>query len=246
MRLPAVISTGALFVVLGVFVSRLWGGLSAFVAVLLVVISAPLWPLTNDVSDVPQYLALALLTVAITSTALSNPVGSMRRWYRDPAWLVAIGCAATLWTYYTGALLVASVAITVAIHDRRRRWIIPAILTARLCYAPTKYGLRTIQQDTHTRALAEQFPLHHWGQWSVPEYITAVLELIGPTPWLAVLPAVFGFAQTARRRWTPLHTLTVVWLTASVGVVLGSPSTCLLYTSPSPRDRTRSRMPSSA
>ena len=30
------------------------------------------------------------------------------------------------------------------------------------------------------------------------------------------------------------------------GVVLGPASTCLLYTSPSPRDRTRSRMPSSA
>ena len=29
-------------------------------------------------------------------------------------------------------------------------------------------------------------------------------------------------------------------------ISVGSPSTCLLYTSPSPRDRTRSRMPSSA
>ena len=32
----------------------------------------------------------------------------------------------------------------------------------------------------------------------------------------------------------------------SVGVYLTLPQTCLLYTSPSPRDRTRSRMPSSA
>ena len=32
----------------------------------------------------------------------------------------------------------------------------------------------------------------------------------------------------------------------SVGIVDGKPVTCLLYTSPSPRDRTRSRMPSSA
>ena len=31
-----------------------------------------------------------------------------------------------------------------------------------------------------------------------------------------------------------------------VNVMRGGPSTCLLYTSPSPRDRTRSRMPSSA
>ena len=32
----------------------------------------------------------------------------------------------------------------------------------------------------------------------------------------------------------------------SIPPVAGSPTTCLLYTSPSPRDRTRSRMPSSA
>ena len=29
-------------------------------------------------------------------------------------------------------------------------------------------------------------------------------------------------------------------------IIFSSPATCLLYTSPSPRDRTRSRMPSSA
>ena len=32
----------------------------------------------------------------------------------------------------------------------------------------------------------------------------------------------------------------------SLGIPLNTDSTCLLYTSPSPRDRTRSRMPSSA
>ena len=35
-------------------------------------------------------------------------------------------------------------------------------------------------------------------------------------------------------------------LSATCHSNLGSDSTCLLYTSPSPRDRTRSRMPSSA
>ena len=35
---------------------------------------------------------------------------------------------------------------------------------------------------------------------------------------------------------------TALW----VALVLGLINTCLLYTSPSPRDRTRSRMPSSA
>ena len=35
-------------------------------------------------------------------------------------------------------------------------------------------------------------------------------------------------------------------LTAAITKVLAESSGCLLYTSPSPRDRTRSRMPSSA
>ena len=36
------------------------------------------------------------------------------------------------------------------------------------------------------------------------------------------------------------------WLRLALDVMWGIPSICLLYTSPSPRDRTRSRMPSSA
>ena len=39
------------------------------------------------------------------------------------------------------------------------------------------------------------------------------------------------------------HDLPIIKINENLDVV---PSTCLLYTSPSPRDRTRSRMPSSA
>ena len=40
---------------------------------------------------------------------------------------------------------------------------------------------------------------------------------------------------------------TVLWFVMiAVVLVLGRSAICLLYTSPSPRDRTRSRMPSSA
>ena len=38
----------------------------------------------------------------------------------------------------------------------------------------------------------------------------------------------------------------VKYLYHEIGKILGLDKTCLLYTSPSPRDRTRSRMPSSA
>ena len=40
--------------------------------------------------------------------------------------------------------------------------------------------------------------------------------------------------------------LVLALLFTSIGCSAESPLTCLLYTSPSPRDRTRSRMPSSA
>ena len=44
-----------------------------------------------------------------------------------------------------------------------------------------------------------------------------------------------------------LVTRSIVQLPAALAVMLGADvGTCLLYTSPSPRDRTRSRMPSSA
>jgi hypothetical protein len=45
-----------------------------------------------------------------------------------------------------------------------------------------------------------------------------------------------GFAKTERALCPPENTI----------LITGEPPTCLLYTSPSPRDRTRSRMPSSA
>ena len=59
-------------------------------------------------------------------------------------------------------------------------------------------------------------------------------------PWIASM-IVVGKARTQMAERTALH--------LDVGhrhVFLGGDRGCLLYTSPSPRDRTRSRMPSSA
>ena len=53
---------------------------------------------------------------------------------------------------------------------------------------------------------------------------------------------VLAYGQTsAGKSWTMEGPS--IWDTASQGII---PRSCLLYTSPSPRDRTRSRMPSSA
>ena len=54
---------------------------------------------------------------------------------------------------------------------------------------------------------------------------------------VSVIPSLIHFACSGRQ-----------WIGRQVEEqdLLDAPSTCLLYTSPSPRDRTRSRMPSSA
>ena len=44
-----------------------------------------------------------------------------------------------------------------------------------------------------------------------------------------------------------VHSASIAWARGEARVTIEyDPGTCLLYTSPSPRDRTRSRMPSSA
>ena len=55
---------------------------------------------------------------------------------------------------------------------------------------------------------------------------------------------VVGYLRWAWRQLTSMRTALFLLLLLAVGAVPGS--VCLLYTSPSPRDRTRSRMPSSA
>ena len=59
-------------------------------------------------------------------------------------------------------------------------------------------------------------------------FLTVTLILCGLTAWLLIWPA---YQNPSARMYTSK---------------LGYAAVCLLYTSPSPRDRTRSRMPSSA
>ena len=54
--------------------------------------------------------------------------------------------------------------------------------------------------------------------------------------------AIFGMSMTEKQGGSDVRANTTVAVPAGTG----GPGTCLLYTSPSPRDRTRSRMPSSA
>ena len=66
----------------------------------------------------------------------------------------------------------------------------------------------------------------------------------------AQAPAQFQTGYNPQTNWTPDLTVDPTSIDSSyvdVGAAPApAPNTCLLYTSPSPRDRTRSRMPSSA
>ena len=81
---------------------------------------------------------------------------------------------------------------------------------------------------------------------------------LGDRTWLDRIP-VYGWIRLRRhhdKAWTWIRPMLidVVWIIGLPwfwhwqlgGGLLGFNSGCLLYTSPSPRDRTRSRMPSSA
>ena len=64
-----------------------------------------------------------------------------------------------------------------------------------------------------------------------------------PLAWSAVVIISFGLVMTINFYWINAQDEQTTFIIASTGILLYS---CLLYTSPSPRDRTRSRMPSSA
>src|SRR5664280_2261681 len=86
-----------------------------------------------------------------------------------------------------------------------------------------------------------------YGRW-MPVHMN--LQLYGwcSLPLVGFLFEVYGCRREAIARWAS----PILWLwSAALGIgaiswLNGQSSGCLLYTSPSPRDRTRSRMPSSA
>src|SRR5665811_799329 len=66
-------------------------------------------------------------------------------------------------------------------------------------------------------------------------------------PYLLVVAAAIAFPLVVSSRYyIQVMIVAGIWAMATLSLNLILGYTCLLYTSPSPRDRTRSRMPSSA
>ena len=95
------------------------------------------------------------------------------------------------------------------------------------------------------------------GQW-LEAALSAVLHCCEAAQWFGARAWWFGAAGSGLERraavyWTAVEQLSGLWQRSVVCVTavellssLEQRTACLLYTSPSPRDRTRSRMPSSA
>ena len=79
-----------------------------------------------------------------------------------------------------------------------------------------------------------------------------IIRLIQPAIWIVVMGNIFAGTQPLIQsvgfdgEYIEFMAPGVLILTAIFTSIFGGVNTCLLYTSPSPRDRQKSRMPSSA
>ena len=88
-----------------------------------------------------------------------------------------------------------------------------------------------------------------WKRFSLLSLSTLLLTATGFSQFLGLESEVHATSEhgTTYRIYAEFGSATDECVaTYSVGAAEDNPVTCLLYTSPSPRDRTRSRMPSSA
>ena len=113
-----------------------------------------------------------------------------------------------------------------------------------------------VQNGTHilSNVIASQVDIHS-------RYGGIVPEVASRQHLLSMIPIIEEAMSQARARWSDLDAIAVtigpglagsllvgVNMAKAIALAQGLPMVgiCLLYTSPSPRDRTRSRMPSSA
>ena len=130
-----------------------------------------------------------------------------------------------------------------ALGSRIKQWWLPALLVA---------GLALFFTSGAHRAISWQTIALHYGQ--IMAYTEANLTLAAASFLLLYavavafsLPIALPLTLTGGAIFGWLAVLLVlVGATAGAGIVFIAARTCLLYTSPSPRDRQKSRMPSSA
>ena len=109
--------------------------------------------------------------------------------------------------------------------------------TVRVLDAAVAAGCRKVVCVASARAQADA--VRGIPARAVHEYLAAYQERHGLAHTTLVLPTVYGPRQTTRTE----SSVVAVFVER---VLAGQPCVCLLYTSPSPRDKRQSRMPSSA
>ena len=105
--------------------------------------------------------------------------------------------------------------------------------------------LKTISLDNYNNELNTELVNNESSQTEI-NYVVSSADLKESNPYWLQEKGSLGLYAIADKKMigTPVNNGPI---NVSVSLdINGSPMTCLLYTSPSPRDRTRSRMPSSA
>ena len=152
-------------------------------------------------------------------------------------------------TIFHSLFIVLIVAIIVLIISKNR-YMLYGVAVACCIFIHQLLDAMWLNKNIWAYPLFGQFPLV-----TPPDYTGYYLwiEITTPSEWIFLLvTVVMLFKIFSERHGTPkdgsyLWSVTIVLL-AGMGILMVAASLfgCLLYTSPSPRDRTRSRMPSSA
>jgi len=184
MRLPAVLASLATAAMLVVLARPYVGTAGALCAAALLGLSAPFLNQSRDVSDLPLFLFLALLSSHLLLRVLQRP---------SRGWIVGytLAAVAMAYTYYlAGAVLaVQLVAMLVGWRQPGARRLLRALAAVVLLAIPAWWDLLlVIRDDTAIRQVARQYSGHLWGEQNAAQYLAQVGDQLLPTtgPWLVI------------------------------------------------------------
>ena len=215
--------------------SEIWRVNSA--AIILILWMVPVW-----LPRVTAKLNIALTGVLIFPFLAGYMfLGGERNWFMEIMVAVALGCFITVIVHSFLCLVTGSgiskwiIKLAGFAGRSERLHKVPVIVSAAIMFLFSLFVINGVAFKEMSNNL--------WGGL----FLTLVISGIGIA---TALPAGILLALGRRSKMTVIRVLCVAFIELFRSVplitILFMATTCLLYTSPSPRDRTRSRMPSSA